>query len=601
MPCRASGYVAVEAAAAGLAEVAVDVGVLVVQGVMWCGEKIQENYVDACNRWTEQTENARRENLSKVSDLPDFISLQLERAAASSANLVLNASASTSPPLSLDDGTEREIAAALAQARNVLDTGQDVVRIRAENERELWVQRVKAELAACRGILPATQITAAEAALRGTVPQLQQALTSLQQAVQAATDTQLLRQHQERQVTTAIQSATSQLQALTVLLRDSGKQQVYGQQLQDISTRLEQAKTKLSSPSQALSLVTGIQNDIQALTRTISKEMLRAWETTRQEIVTLQGMLDSLTTMTKEATKLKLLDDAQTKLFTQRITSAQQEALALLQTRATNLQRRLHLLTERINTLKEEVFRITKDGQQARIAHTIATTLSEQGFDSFNGGTPSVQIYGNNLRVSTIRTQTNSDGKRDDKVVTFDVSREGEITYDCSGYVGNASQVDIERIFNALRVKGIFILDSRTVEELQQIPVQQITPATLRQQRFTPGSEQHKAQSEIAQQLLQVLKELHYTDIHQSAVGGYIDLEAFNGTAGYHIVLPPNGHVQVFKDQQDISSDEKDPIVAEAQRMHKTDEIAATRQEQQKIRNALHRPVKQRKRQMLSQ
>src|SRR5205085_5614611 len=155
---------------------------------------------------------------------------------------------------------------------------------------------------------------------------------------------------------------------------------------------------------------------------------------------------------------------------------------------------------------------------------------------------PSVQDFGEQMRIRAIRVQTDGDGKRDDKVITFDITREGEFTYDCSGYVGDAALADIEKLFDALKARGIYMLDSKSVEKLQQMPIEQITPATLQQERFTPGKEQHKSQSEIAKQLLQLLKQLDYTITHQNTVGGYIELDASSDAADYRIVLPPDGH-----------------------------------------------------------
>src|SRR6266446_9763245 len=140
MPCVASGVIAVAAAGPAVAAAAaVGAGVLVVGGVMWMGEKIQENYTDACNRWTDLNEKARKENLAMVSNLPDLLAMQLEQAAANSVNLVLAPTISPSSSSQVDVKSEREVAAALAEARAVIESGQNIADLRTQNERALWV------------------------------------------------------------------------------------------------------------------------------------------------------------------------------------------------------------------------------------------------------------------------------------------------------------------------------------------------------------------------------------------------------------------------------------------------------------------------------
>jgi hypothetical protein len=94
-----------------------------------------------------------------------------------------------------------------------------------------------------------------------------------------------------------------------------------------------------------------------------------------------------------------------------------------------------------------------------------------------------------------------------------------------------------------------------------------LTLSTLNQERFHPHLEQNKSQAELAETLKRVLTQM-YPQVHQSSVGGHIELEAFQGQLGYRVVLSPEGEVQVYKDvaHTDVSNDASDPIVAEAQR-----------------------------------
>jgi hypothetical protein len=65
--------------------------------------------------------------------------------------------------------------------------------------------------------------------------------------------------------------------------------------------------------------------------------------------------------------------------------------------------------------------------------------------------------------------------------------------------------------------------------------------------------------------LKHVLREM-YSTVQQRVIGGFIELEAFEGNIGYRVVLSPEGEFRVLKGAQgtDVSSDPNDPITVEA-------------------------------------
>lgn len=613
MSRQGTGYVAVSTntttnsgtvIGTAVAGVVVGVGVLVSQGIMDVGNRLQERYENACKRQIDLKDQARAENLSQVSDLPTFMAQCVEQAASNSAHLRISPSTTFSHSSGNTETANHEIAAALAKARAALSTGQDIATLHAANELELWRQRVRLELLACQGLVPATLISMAETTLQqGTVAQLRQVLASLQQAANDLRDDQLRQQHAQRQATQALQSTTQQLQALVILLQNSGQISFYEHEVQECTMQLEVARREAaSSPMQALTHANTIQNTLHQLMQTISHTLLRDWEATRLQIVTLQGTLDSLSTMLQEADSLNLAESAQLLPLQQRTADAQKDASDMLHATVPDLPQRLRLLTERTNLLKDDIFRITTYGQQKQIAQTIATTLAEQGFHSPDGQVAPIQVVGDSIQVVGMSTSTTSVGRRDDRVVTFGISRDGEVNYDFSGYVGDTCKPAIDRVFKALQDKGVFILDSHAAEEIQRLPLHQVTPATLRQPHLAPVNTPNKNQAEIAQRLLDVLQRMGYSNIQQNTTGGYIDLEAFNGSIGYHVVLPPEGSVQIFRDQQEITSDGQDPLAAEVQRVPLNNEDTLVQQERQKLRKTVRKPISEpRHRQMLDQ
>jgi hypothetical protein len=188
------------------------------------------------------------------------------------------------------------------------------------------------------------------------------------------------------------------------------------------------------------------------------------------------------------------------------------------------------------------------------------------------------------LRIEAMISYSTKE-QRDEKVVAFDVSPDGKINYDFSGYVGDTCISEAKRIFDALREKGIFIVDDRAVDELLQTSTENITANLLQQERLHPHIVKNKSQAELADSLRRVLEKMEYPQVHQNSIGGAIELEAFKGPIGYRVILPPDGSAQVLKNasQKDVSNDLQDPVTREAQL---TGQQEAQKREQEAQRRA---------------
>src|SRR5947208_13334262 len=107
---------------------AVGAGVLIAKGVMWCGDKIEENYQQTCKEWTNLVESARAENLANVQEMSTMLTSQLEYLSASTYE-----AAADSPPASID---QQALFATIARARVVIDDAQRATQ-QVESERKL--------------------------------------------------------------------------------------------------------------------------------------------------------------------------------------------------------------------------------------------------------------------------------------------------------------------------------------------------------------------------------------------------------------------------------------------------------------------------------
>ncbi|HET8846894.1 MAG TPA: hypothetical protein VFN35_35855 [Ktedonobacteraceae bacterium] len=72
----------------------VGAGVLIGQGVVWCGQKLEENYQNACKDWTNLANRARTESMQNVQEMQSYMADQWNCTALSA---VLTPTASVNP------------------------------------------------------------------------------------------------------------------------------------------------------------------------------------------------------------------------------------------------------------------------------------------------------------------------------------------------------------------------------------------------------------------------------------------------------------------------------------------------------------------------
>src|SRR5207237_8464661 len=119
----------------------------------------------------------------------------------------------------------------------------------------------------------------------------------------------------------------------------------------------------------------------------------------------------------------------------------------------------------------------------------IASTLDELGFSANPqiGGPPVVDKIGASTRILARRQEQDAiTGElRDERQVIFHVDSDGSITYDFSGYIGEDVTSQSQRVFAALRAKGIVIVDSATEQKLKNLSSEEIMSKLLNDSEIT--------------------------------------------------------------------------------------------------------------------
>lgn len=557
----------------------VGAGILIGRGLMWCGEKLEENYQNACREWTSVADRARAENMQNIQEMTEYMVDQLDLTATvfSTVNPV------TSQANAYDANALRE---ALARTRQAFDNAQKFAQSRDTTRQLLMAQRLHAEIEAGRNSLPPQAIARAEAALQASPTEIQHAIAELQAAWSGVTEVDSLRKRQERQARQIIQSVHRQLAAIdsmTKSVKGSANHNLAGEQ-GNVEAQVRDAELSLHiHPAEALDKARAAESDARRLMEAVSDMMISTLKNRRRDINALRGMLKSLENMLHEADTIQLLDPGQLSQLGNRIQNSQARLDALENDDTPTVPQQFARLKANVDLLKQDVFAAVKTTQQRNVAQTIATTLEELGFKAGNGDKPALKQQGDKMRVMAMVNKEEAPEKRDEKILSFDVGPDGAVAYDFSGYAGDSCIQDAKRIFAALREKGVYILDKRGLANLRRLPGENITPETLKAAQFEPHITKNKVQADLAESLRHVLEKMGYPTIQQRVIGGSIELEAFKGQIGYRVVLSPEGEARILKDAQltDVSRDAGDPIADAALRTIRRTEAAQVNQDEE--------------------
>lgn len=531
-------------------------GMVVEKGVMRMGEALGERIDAVGDALTKQYDRVFAERSSSTYTLRrDFLSAQVDAIATQ-----------PSPETKVD---QQALLEAIAQSRTAIADADRVLKVREEIERKGLIERLASAIESGHDKLPAEAIWRAEMVLNTTNEAMRDALVNLEKAWREKVRLEDYQEHERLEIQHHLNAVARRLAVAASLAKDGSEtyQKAFAGRRKEVEDTLDHARTTLSQKKaeEAMRLVAQANREVRTLMQEASERTFESWDNEQSEINAARGTLDALNKMMEEAASITMASKEEARGLDKRIAKLHDEVDALARSRPGTLKQRLSITRERVALLKEEVLTTIQRNQQMSIAETIADVLGELGFRSSAGKRPEVKVNGEYLRIEAMHSTDPSAFGRDDKIVSFDVSLQCDVSYDFAGYIGDSCLADAERIFASLRRKGLFILDKDAARRLQNSSVKSITAEMLSRKEFQPEMETNKIQAKLAEHLLSVLEQMNYPHVVQSVVGGCIELEGFKDSLGYRVVLMPEGSAQVFKDKQqvDISHDAQDPVVAE--------------------------------------
>lgn len=529
----------------------------VVKGINWVREELERSEKELVEKYANMLKAARNNTRPLVEAVANMQQGQVGTQSQTEAE-------------------KQSITQALAEARAAIAGVRTVLKSPEEIERQQLQQSLKKEIIRGKALLlPASLIQAAETALEGSREAISRAIFRLMEARQRAEGELSLRERQRSQLEEAIQSTTALLQVVEQMLQEmsSEQQAVFVERRKAIQSLLATINpSEENMLDESIELVIEAQQNARGLAEAITTALVEAWAAARSQVNEQLAGLQALRDMLTEVDRMNVANRREVRDLAERVTDIYDDVQSLLGQPLQHVHRQLSLFKEQISPLKQEIFTMVEKSRQRMAAETIATTLIELDFGSLTRDQRIVRENGDVLRVVVKPASKKSVEKRDDRIVSFEISRNGDVTYDFVGYTGDTCIEEAERIFTALRAKGLYILDPRGVQRLQAVARERpITLEMLNRPELQLHLVKNKTQAELAERIHAVLERMQYHSISQQVVGGCIEMEAFNGPVGYRVVLKPEGSLQVFKDEGmnelDIAVDSNDPVIAEAIRV----------------------------------
>jgi hypothetical protein len=542
--------------------IATGVAVLVVDGVVqateYLGEVLDEFAEKPNIDWRLAADAKFNEDMAKSSPLTRSITIAAEARVAQAHD-------PTQKPMD-----QKTLLQRTEQIRASLSDVSKLIASLEEIEQQGAKQGLLLTIAAARSAkLPLYQIQRAERALGKPVKEIHDATRELEKALQdvksVLSETERLHSRVEHQ----LQVITSQLYYVNQILAEAevDARPEFAEASSRITRLVAMSRDRLHDKlDEAASYVAEAQQVVNTFSERASEFLLDGWGHMQSQINTILGKLSMLKQMAQEAEVARMSGYEKLQDLTRRITTTYNEAQLIGKRASLTGQQQITSLAERAESLKDELFAQLQAFQQRTIAETIAATLTDLGFQAMAGGQPAVEENDEMMRVAVVNVGVNAQGRPDNKLVEFAVSREGKVSYDFSGYLDNACIVEAERIFSTLRARGIYLLEPEVARKLREDHSGRLTRQMLERAQQYAHPIRNKMQTELADRLQRVLKRMQYNTVQVRSMGGSIELDAFNGPVGYHVILESEGAVQVYKDAQhtDVSSDPFDPIVAES-------------------------------------
>ncbi len=578
---------------------AVGAGIMVTDGIIWVDESIEnyaQKYAREYGQAREQSETYARANQQYHSQ---FLSSQL--AAQATASLYEGVVRPGTPrqryaqqqPQVLQQGIMRA-QAALADVKN--SPGSP-----AELERQRLHYALKYAIFAVSSILPVPLIQEAIAALDGSPERLEEMLARLQAARQQYNARLSAQELARLQLEELLAQTQAQLETIAQVLPElSAEQQArFAQQFRAIQSILPGASAQGLQTTEALENAQRAQNGSRALIEAVSNAFLEERISLNSLINQQLGVLETLSEMLKEAGRGPVKERREWRELADQIQELHYHMQSLLEQPLSQAEQQFTQQNRRLSLLKEQTFTLIETLQQQVIADTIAETLQELHFQATPGDQGLIRARDTLLRVVASPSKQSAQNKRDDRVVTFEIARNGDITYDFVGYTGDSCLTEAETIFAALREKGLHILDQNVARRMREAVArgQRVDAQMLQRPEYQHHPLSNKLQAQMAERLLSALGKMQFEHIEQQVVGGVIELDAFNGDVGYHAQIRAEGTVEVTRNEGEeevkIEADSYDPLAIEARQVRLEHPPAAEKASPAKHQQTLPKRVEQ--------
>src|SRR5579885_883892 len=304
----------------GLGVLVAGTGILVAQGIMWCYEKLEENYRSACQSYANLAEAASQEAFVRQQDrYPLLVAAVNQFTTAPHLRAASGAAQSAQATATPDPRLQEEANAALARAQTALRSSADAQQVREEAERAILRRQLEAEIAASQHILPAQVIASARLTLDQSSANMRAALDALSSAWKAINDSHQHRAHQEQQARVILGNVRQQVFGIQTLAQQHLAQTdaSFAQRLHDITDRVKRAEKFLASdpttndPKTALQVAQEAQKLAQDLEGRLASEVLSRWDEQHKLLLAQHGRLKALADVLKDTRAIALVPAAQ--------------------------------------------------------------------------------------------------------------------------------------------------------------------------------------------------------------------------------------------------------------------------------------------------
>lgn len=522
-----------------LGGVVVGTGIIIGKSIMWCHDKAEQNYREACKSYSALRERAEAELLRQPADRSLIIAATIDRNTSA-----LNLIGGSDVVLDSSPQASSELLLVLKQAQEAV-TSQAVQPDEYERGKER--RRLAIAIAVARGALQDAALDAARRALAGTTQDMLNARRQLNDAWVRVADSNAQQRRHESEVTLIVAEVQRKLETTQAIAQ---LQNVVLEQ--QIENKISEAKQRLLNAQQILphngaeaervaESALGLADEV---VYGVATEVDRSHDLRRRQTAQVRGQLEAIQALIADVETGSLASAEVRDGLRRRASHIEKQWAAIAGVAAAGtVGDDINTLLDQIEALKTDVFKVVTPIQQQHIGTAIAETLGELGFSPIGDETRlTPTANGDSMTIAARRLESPGDRSSDDHFVYFSVDKQGRVKYHFDGYQGDACVQEADRVFKALRKRGVLISTRAKVSALDP----ETAASTLALDQLAPDLSVNSQQALRQQALLAVLRRLGHSHIDQRIVGGVVELDAHNGV-GHTLTtrIDPEGDFEV--------------------------------------------------------